>query len=232
MGHRSLLQVGIGLGALLTVSVLGYACSSSSDTGNTGGGGTSSTGTGGAGTGMGGTGTGTGGTGTGTGGTGTGTGGSGTTPTDGGGDKPPVDPCTLGEAKGMACSATVGEGKSCYNTCGPDSIGYKLETCTAGVYVEGMCAYLQSKDYSCYKIPASPPACPMDAMGRTASQLCPAGMTDTCKPCGPNYGDSSGAAKIGYCVCNSAGKWTCGSTSSNSWPCSAPGGANTNPGCQ
>jgi hypothetical protein len=227
MGHRSFFQIGIGLGALLTVNVLGFACSSSSD--NTGGGGTgTSAGTGGTGTGTGGSGTGTGGTGTGTGGSGTGTGGAVIPPGDGGGTYP-VDPCLLGETKGGACSATVGEGKSCYNTCGPDSVGYKLETCTGGLYAEGMCAYLSSRDYSCYKIPATLPACPMDPTGKTASQAC---TVPTCMPCGPNYGDSGGVGKVGYCVCNAGGKWTCGSTNSNSWPCSAPGGPNTNPGCQ
>lgn len=231
MGHRSLLHIGIGLGALVTVSVLGYACSSSSDTSGTGGGGASSTGSGGSGTGTGGTTaaggstSGTGGTGTGTGGSTTGAGGTGTTTSDAG---PPVAPCLLGEAKNMPCSTAVTEGNSCYNTCGPDSIGYKLETCTGGIYLEGMCQYLPSKDYSCYKVPASPPACPMNTGMMTASQVCTAAP---CMPCGPNYGDSSGAAKVGYCVCNASGKWTCGSTSSNSWPCSAPGGANTNPGC-
>jgi hypothetical protein len=36
------------------------------------------------------------------------------------------------------------------------------------------------------------------------------------------YLDSSGAAKNGYCVCTSSGKWSCATTVN--WPCPAGSG--------
>jgi hypothetical protein len=47
----------------------------------------------------------------------------------------------------------------------------------------------------------------------------------TCVVCnvGGNYLDSTGATKVGYCVCQASGKWTC--AANTAWPC--PG----NTGC-
>jgi hypothetical protein len=137
---------------------------------------------------------------------------------------PPVPPCLTGEAKNGACTAAVPEGESCYKTCGPDSVGFKLETCTGGLYVEGLCQYASDKDYSCYKVPSPVPPCPEETQAAMACD------TPACQTCGPTYLDSVGAEHIGYCDCSAAGKWTCGSTSSNSWPCQ-PGSDNPNPGC-
>ena len=113
----------------------------------------------------------------------------------------------------------------CYKTCGPQSIGFKSETCTAGVYVEQSgCSFLSGVDYSCFKIPATiDPSCPTDATPQ-ASTPC---TVATCTLCNLNGGylDSGGAAKTGYCVCpapsttTGSSKWSC--ASSTAWPCPA-----------
>ena len=113
----------------------------------------------------------------------------------------------------------------CYKTCGPESIGFKSETCTASVYVEQSgCSFLTGVDFSCYKIPTTIDAtCPTDAAPQ-ASTVC---TVATCTLCSLNGGylDSSGAAKTGYCVCptpsatTGVSKWSC--ASSTAWPCPA-----------
>ena len=118
----------------------------------------------------------------------------------------------------------------CYKTCGPESIGFKSEQCTAGVYVEQSgCSFLTGVDFSCYKIPTDSsgtfvldPSCPTDVP--QASTVC---TVNTCTLCNLNNGylDSSGAAKTGYCVCptpsatTGVSKWSC--ASSTAWPCPA-----------
>jgi len=119
----------------------------------------------------------------------------------------------------------------CYKTCGPESIGFKSETCSAGVYNEQSgCSFLTGGDYACYKIPTDSsgafvldPSCPTDAAPQ-ASTPC---TVTTCTLCNLNNGylDSSGAAKTGYCVCptpsatTGVSKWSC--ASSTAWPCPA-----------
>jgi hypothetical protein len=135
---------------------------------------------------------------------------------------------------GLLTAATVAPTKNgicidtdpqlCYKTCGPNSIGFKSETCTAGVYVEQSgCSFLPDSDYSCYKIPTTVDAtCPTDVP--QASTVC---TVATCTLCSVNGGylDSSGAAKTGYCVCpapsaaTGTSKWSC--ASSTAWPCPA-----------
>lgn len=117
-----------------------------------------------------------------------------------------------------------GDPQLCYKTCGPQSIGFKSETCTAGVYVEQSgCSFLPDQDYSCYKIPtAIDPSCPTEVP--QASTPC---TVSTCTLCNVNGGylDSSGAAKTGYCVCplpsatTGTSKWSC--ASGTAWPCPA-----------
>jgi hypothetical protein len=119
----------------------------------------------------------------------------------------------------------------CYKTCGPASIGFKSETCTAGVYVEQSgCSFLPDGDYSCYKIPVASdgttfvldPSCPTTVP--TASTVC---TVATCILCNVNGGylDSGGNAKTGYCICptpsatTGQSKWSC--ASSTAWPCPA-----------
>jgi hypothetical protein len=143
----------------------------------------------------------------GTGGSGTaGTGGSGTAGTGA------LPFCTT-ETKGAACTT---EGQACNKTCGPQSVGTKSETCTAGVYVEGSCVFdctNTNTNWACYAGLATAPMC---ETGTQASMPCTAAA---CAPCQGSYLDSSGASKVGGCVCaGTAGseKWSC--ASSTAWP--------------
>lgn len=120
-------------------------------------------------------------------------------------------------SKGGACEPT--DPQFCYKTCGPQSIGFKSETCSSGVYVEGQCQFPAGGDYSCYAIPPTiDPACP--ATPPQASTECD---VPACTPCnaGGTYLDSVGAPKIGYCVCvpGIVQKWSC--APATSWPCPA-----------
>jgi len=160
-------------------------------------------------------------------GTAVGTGGTTTTPT--GGTTGTYDPLcgSLLTAAGVAPTkngiCVAADSQLCYKTCGPNSVGFKSETCTAGVYVEQSgCSFPTGVDYSCYKIPTTVDAtCPTTAP--QASQPC---TVATCTLCGGTTGylDSTGAAKTGYCVCPAPGasgtsKWSC--ASSTAWPCPA-----------
>jgi len=83
----------------------------------------------------------------------------------------------------------------CYKTCGPESIGFKSETCSAGVYNE-----------------------------QSGCTVCTVATCTLCNVSG-GYLDSSGAAKSGYCVCpapsatTGISKWSC--AISTAWPCPA-----------
>ena len=130
-----------------------------------------------------------------------------------------VPPTAAGvPAKGGAC--TEADSQLCYKTCGPQSVGFKSEMCTNGAYVEQSGCTFPDGDYSCYKIPTTVAAtCPTTAP--QATMPCDVAM---CTPCnvGGNYLDSSGASKMGYCVCPMAGdtgmrKWSC--ASATAWPC-------------
>jgi hypothetical protein len=121
-------------------------------------------------------------------------------------------------SKGVACTAS--DAQVCYKTCGPQSVGFKSETCTNGAYVEQSGCSFPDGDYACYKIPTTVDAsCPTEVP--QATMPCEVAM---CTPCnvGGNYLDSSGASKMGYCVCPMAGdsgsrKWSC--ASATAWPC-------------
>lgn len=125
-------------------------------------------------------------------------------------------------AKGNPCDQSSAQ--FCYKTCGPNSVGYKSETCQLGSYVEQTgCTFPPGQDYSCYELPAQRPAqCPAGVP--RATQAC---SVPECTVCfggtlgTPLYQDSTGTQKVGYCVCTESGVWTCASTSA--WPC--PGGA-------
>jgi hypothetical protein len=189
----------------LALAFAAQACSSSSDatpaaagTGNTAG--TGNPGTGGTGT----AGTGTAGTGT----AGTDTGGTGAGPIAS------LAACTS-EAKGATCT---NEGTACKKTCGPQSYGWKSETCQGGLIVEGKtCEFTCSDtsiDWSCYSLSAGIMCDTVNVP--VASAACTA---DACMPCSGTYMDSSMAAKAGSCVCvqgASGGKWSC--ASSTAWP--------------
>jgi hypothetical protein len=122
-------------------------------------------------------------------------------------------------SKGVTC--TDADPQLCYKTCGPNSMGFKTETCSAGAYVEGKECSFPAGDYSCYKVPAVISAtCP--ATIPQASQPC---TVAECTPCNldGNYNDTSGSSKAGYCVCpkpkteGGTSKWTC--ASKDAWPC-------------
>jgi len=123
-----------------------------------------------------------------------------------------------------------GDVQFCYKPCGPEKVGTKSETCSAqqGIYYEmAGCVFDPSRDYSCYKIStAANSTCPLNATPQ-ASAACD---VPPCTPCnsqqgiqGGQYLDSSGAAKVGFCVCqapNTAGArtWSCASDN-GAWPC-------------
>jgi len=135
-------------------------------------------------------------------------------------------PCPGTVTKGGACLPT--DLQLCYKPCGPEKVGFKSETCTtAGVYAETSgCSFDPSLDYSCFAIPVQAnPACPV-ATPPVASDACDAPDCTVCNDLqgvsGGGYLDSSGAAKVGFCVCqppNSAGLrvWSCASDAA--WPC-------------
>jgi len=152
--------------------------------------------------------------------------------TTGTGAHPPVDPdfspaCFLtptqsGEEilKGTPCTSE--DPKLCYRPCGPDQVGWKTETCLAGVYTEGDCTFPPAKDYSCYAIPSEidEGACGVTA-APAATDECDAPL---CMPCNLSgfYQDTGSDVKEGYCVCREPDeggvrRWTCASTTA--WPC-------------
>lgn len=122
--------------------------------------------------------------------------------------------------KGVQCTAK--DPQICFRTCGPQSVGWKSETCSAGVYAEGTCQFPGAADYSCFKIP---PAIDMTVCPATKPQASQACTVPQCTLCNVNgqYIDSSGNVKNGYCVCgqpsvtNGTRNWSC--ASSTAWPC-------------
>jgi hypothetical protein len=132
----------------------------------------------------------------------------------------PSPTCPEGVSKGSPCSAGL---PTCYKSCGPNNLGYKLETCVAsGMYDELKegCDFPVGPDYSCYKVPLSlPPGCPVATVPR-AGQACQVASCISCfggSASYPQYQDSTGMQKTGLCVCTDGGSWTC--ASSPSWPC-------------
>jgi hypothetical protein len=131
-----------------------------------------------------------------------------------------------GMAIGKSVTCTAADTQLCYKSCGPEKAGVKSETCSGGTYAEMTgCSFDPSKDYSCYKVPATvsaqDPRCPT-----TAIMVSAGGCTvPDCVVCGlsAGYVDSGGSAKTGYCVCQANGNWSC--ASNTAWPC--PG----NSGC-
>lgn len=156
---------------------------------------------------------------------GDGDGSGGMTSGDGDGDgatlgNPPCGVTLAGEEIKKAVACTADDVQLCWRACGPQSSGWKSETCTGGAYAEGDCMFPAEGDYACYAIDdPQDAACPAEEP--QASQLCD---VPTCSTCNFNgqYKDSGGAVKQGYCVCqepNGSGerKWSCGSATA--WPC-------------
>lgn len=144
--------------------------------------------------------------------------------TSGGGFSPlcsavPVTAAGAAPTKGGACTPT--DSQLCYKTCGPQSVGYKSETCVAGVYQEQSgCSFPADADYSCFKIPATQDAaCPTTTI--TASTACTVSACTTCTDATNHYYDSQMNLKTGYCVCpmsaTGMSKWSC--ASDTAWPC-------------
>jgi hypothetical protein len=133
----------------------------------------------------------------------------------------PVTAAGAAPTKGGTCTAT--DTQLCYKTCGPQSSGYKSETCTTGIYQEQSgCTFPMESDYSCFKIPSTLDAtCPTDII--MANTGCAVAACTPCANALGQYNDSSGLAKSGYCVCQAPavaggmGKWSCASTTA--WPC-------------
>jgi hypothetical protein len=122
--------------------------------------------------------------------------------------------------KGAPCTAA--DPKLCYRPCGPNQVGWKTETCTAGVYAEGDCTFPADQDFSCYAIPThiDEAACGLSA-SPAATGECSAPLCTTCN-FGGFYEDTGHDAKEGFCTCREPGpdgvrRWTCASTTA--WPC-------------
>ena len=142
-------------------------------------------------------------------------------------DSPYYPPCYLtpsqsGEEikKGTPC--TPEDPELCYRPCGPSSVGWKTETCLAGVYAEGDCTFPDDRTYECYKIPAEidAVACQLDGPP-SATDECNAPLCTACNFAG-QYQDTGDNVKDGYCVClepdaDGIRRWTC--ASNTAWPC-------------
>lgn len=129
----------------------------------------------------------------------------------------------------MACPSTVSNkgicstatDVQCANGCGPNKSGYKNCDCFSDAWDCPRCEYVPG-DYSCYRLPDPPEACPVDAndAGATLPQVGTACTREACKPCGNaslnSYMDSAGGLKAGFCVCSADRKWTC--ASNKEWP--------------
>jgi hypothetical protein len=130
-----------------------------------------------------------------------------------------------GMAPGKAVVCTAADPQLCYKTCGPQSVGYKSETCIGTAYMEQSgCSFPNdaTSDYSCFKIPAAPPAaCPTTTI--TASTACTVAACTPCADATGHYYDSTMMLKTGYCVCpapampGGTSKWSC--ASDTAWPC-------------
>jgi hypothetical protein len=120
--------------------------------------------------------------------------------------------------KGTPC--TDADPALCWRGCGPQSVGWKSETCSGGSYVEGDCQFPPEDDYSCFAIPETlHPDCPAETP--QATMECNVLECNSCNV-DNQYLTSSGEAKVGYCICqppNSAGSrsWSC--SSGTAWPC-------------
>ena len=148
-----------------------------------------------------------------------------------------------------ACLTTVTKGASCgpadqqfcYKTCGPSRSGVKSETCLNGVYAEmSGCTFEPTRDYSCYQLPTVVnAACLANGVSEVpfAGSSCDVPSCIVCNSlggvAGGTYTDSSGAPRVGYCVCqppdaNGNKTWSC--ASDTSWPCPFGAGCVTTAG--
>jgi len=124
--------------------------------------------------------------------------------------------------KGTPC--TPDDPQLCYRPCGPNQIGWKSETCLAGVYSEGDCTFPDGddRDYSCYAIPEQIDVeyCGLEGPP-FATDECDAPLCVVCNFEG-QYQDTGDNVKDGFCVCREPDfegvrRWTC--ASDTAWPC-------------
>src|SRR5450755_3909599 len=72
------------------------------------------------------------------------------------GAAPAAGTAGAGTAGATSTGSTAADTQLCYKTCGPQSVGFKSETCTNGAYVEQSgCNFPKGMDYSCYKVPTA-----------------------------------------------------------------------------
>lgn len=125
----------------------------------------------------------------------------------------------------LACVTSTGTcisgtDQDCSALCGPDRIGSETCTCASNAWKCLACTF-PAGDYSCYKLPATVPAC--DATTTAGASCALPSCTGTCgSATGRGFLDATGTARSGYCVCLNS-RWTCAVT--KQWPC--PG----NSGC-
>ena len=146
--------------------------------------------------------------------------------------------CADSVVKGGACGP--GDQQFCYKTCGPERTGAKSESCQGGVYLEmSGCIFDPTKDYSCYEIPTvGSPWCSPNGVGTPkAGGECDGPPCALCNHLqglpGGTFVDSTGAIKVGYCVCqapNSAGLQTWSCASDTAWPCPLGAGCDASGG--
>lgn len=126
---------------------------------------------------------------------------------------------------GNACTA----GEGCFERCGPDGTGrgtgVKGLKCEGGVFATVPCFFDPANDYSCYKLPTPPPACPA---GTQRGGVC---EVEKCAPCGsatdPNaFLTAGGNPHAGFCLCLGA-VWSC--EGADVYPCLV---SETLPGCR
>ena len=134
-----------------------------------------------------------------------------------------------------ACGCGPTDPQLCYQRCGPEDLGAKLVTCTAGVYAQApVCVFDPAGDYACYRVPTEGPnpSCPINASGiNVLPQDRATCAVDHCVICNSFGGLPSGeylydrgATRVGYCVCrppDSTGhrSWSCADDSD--WPCAS-----------
>lgn len=225
--------VASALGAVVALGLASFGCSSTSNN-NGGTGGAVGVGVGG------GTGTGTGGKLGGTGGAISGTGGK---PADAGSDGPAM--CSPAPDDGTACAGNPACTKNCGVNISSLTTSRAQKTCTCsgptGTWscpsTNGACMYPTDIDSTCLRLPATgaPPACPRvnpdgggtdggTALIRSGTTNCEVPNSEVCgNLCGSatagtfSYQDSSGANKVGYCVCI-AGIYQCASVAEWFYP--------------
>jgi len=121
----------------------------------------------------------------------------------------------IGACPAATCGNSCTGLPPCRKTCGPARSGYRDCACDAATQMWACtgCNFDPVNDYSCFKLPDPVPACPPDGTDPSGAQLPLAASPCTlapCQPCGsstaPGYRDSTGAPKVGFCICVPSGQ--------------------------